>query len=96
MDIKMTKPDFEITDRNYKVRAWGNYKEDSRDALIEIQKDGEAYKEFEYPSYKIWNIAAHFRDIVDSEIAENDRGYRIAGSTGFGGVIMPNNLNIKE
>lgn len=89
------KPEFDIKDRGFRVRAW--YIEDGKgDAFIEIQKDGKVYKEFKYPAYKIWNIAAHFSDIVDGELKNNDIGYRIAGSTGFGGVIMPENIKRKE
>lgn len=62
--------------------------EPSGDALIEIMKFGEPYRRFLYPAYKIWNLAAHFSDIVDSEIAGNYHGYDLAGWTGFN-VIHP-------
>ena len=42
-----------------------------------------------YPAYKIYNLSAHFSEIVDSEINNDTRGYEIAGSMGFGGVVMP-------
>ncbi len=91
MNIKKTEPDYDIADRNFRVRAWGDYNNNG-DALIEIQKDGKPYKEFEYPAYKIWNIAAHFSDIVDSELEKSNEGYLIAGSTGFGGAVIPKNI----
>lgn len=94
MEIKNTKPDFDIKDRGFRARAWGDYDKKNGDALIEIQKDGKIYKEFKYPAYKIWNIAAHFQDIGDGELENDDIGYKIAGSTGFSGVVMPEKLPI--
>ena len=83
MDEKIA---FELEDRRFKIRAiWG----DGGESLIEITKDGQPYKKFTYPSYKIFNLAAHFSDIVDSELAKDDEGYRIAGASGFGGCVMP-------
>lgn len=85
------KPEFDITDRGYNVKAWHlkDTKESKGDARIRIRKDGKLIKEFLYPSYKIWNIAAHFSDIVDGELESSDSGYRIAGSNGLGGGVMP-------
>ena len=49
--------------------------------LIEITKDDEIIKEFLFPAYKIWNIAAHADDIVnDLEV-----GLKTASSDGLGG-----------
>lgn len=83
------KPLFDITDRGYNVKAW--YLRDTKiekgDALVEIRKNGELLKEFIFPAYKIYNIAAHFGDIVDSEIEKNTDGYQEAASTGFGGRV---------
>ena len=74
-------------DRGFTVKA--HYlAEPAGDALVEIFKDGEPYKRFRYPAYKVWNIAAHFSDIVDSEIAGDCQGYDLAGWTGFS-VIHP-------
>jgi len=50
-------------DRGYTVRA--SYLKDSQNALIEIFKDGKTVREFTYPAYRIYNIAAHFDEIVD-------------------------------
>jgi len=30
-----------------------------------VTKDEKPFREFLFPAYKIWNIAAHIRDIVD-------------------------------
>jgi hypothetical protein len=71
-------------DRGYKVKA--HYLiEPKGDALVEIFKDGELLRKFLFPAYKVWNIAAHFSDIVDGEIQNNANGYAMAASTGFGG-----------
>lgn len=91
MKIKKEKPEFDIDDRGFRARAW-HIEDGNGDALIEIQKDGKIYKEFKYPSYKIWNIAAHFSDIVDGELKNSDVGYRVAGSNGLGGVVMPQEI----
>ena len=87
-------PEFDITDRGFNVKCWyvKDTLESKGDALIEIRKNSNLIKEFLYPAYKIWNIAAHFSDIVDSEIAQNQEGYKIAGSTGLGGCIMPEKI----
>ena len=79
---------FDITDRDYRIRAyWGtkaNY------ARVTIHKGKELCKKFRYPAYKIFNLAAHFRDIVDGLEAENARrGFEIAGSDLLGGHVMP-------
>ena len=88
---KKTKPEFDIEDRGFRARAW-YIKDGKGDALIEIKKGNKIHKEFKYPSYKIWNIVAHFSDIVDGELKDSDSGYRVAGSTGFGGYVMPREL----
>ena len=59
-------------------------KPNNGDALVEIYRDGEPYRKFLWPAYKIWNIAAHFSDIVQGEIEGNFSGYDLAGWTGFG------------
>jgi hypothetical protein len=38
---------------------------------------------FLYPAYKIYNIAAHFEEIVDGELEGNDGGYRAASWNGI-------------
>jgi len=80
---KKHKPIFDIKDRGFRVRAW--YLKEKPNALVKITKnDGKLYRRFKWPAYKIFNIAAHFQDIVDGELEKtNDKlsGYRIAGST---------------
>jgi len=76
----------ENPDRGYTVKASYLKPPNAGDALIEIFKDGQRVRQFLFPAYKIWNIAAHFTDIVDSEIAENDSGYRMAAWNGIGPV----------
>jgi len=82
-------PEFEINDRGFSVTAWYllDTTESAGAALIEISKDSVLVRRFEMPSYKIWNIAAHFGDIVDSEIAKDTEGYELATSDGLGGHV---------
>jgi len=73
---------FDLTDRGFNVKAWW-FNDDSGDALVKITKDGKPYREFNWPAYKIFNISAHFRDIVDGELGKTSdklSGYKIAGS----------------
>jgi hypothetical protein len=70
-------------DRGYAVRAQYLKKPNDGDALIEIFKDGAVIRSFKYPAYRIWNIAAHFSDIVDGEIEKHDGGYRAADWNGL-------------
>jgi hypothetical protein len=72
--------------KGFNIRAyWG----EGPDVRIEIIKNGKIYKEFSYPAYKIFNLQAHFEDIVEGELQNSNEGYVIAGSTGLRGVIMP-------
>lgn len=75
-------------DRGYTVKASYLKEPNARDALIEIFKDGKPLRAFLFPSYKIWNIAAHFHDIVDGEIAGNSNGYELAAWDGISGAIV--------
>ena len=89
MKIVIDKIAFESKepDRGFTVKA--TYLTEPRgDSLVEIFKNGGPYKRFLWPSYKIWNIAAHFPDIVSSEIENNNAGYDLAGWTGFS-VVEP-------
>ena len=83
-EIKIEKEAFasKEPDRGFTVKAF--YLEQPKgDALVEIYRDGEPYRRFLFPAYKIWNIAAHFSDIVTGEIEGNFSGYDMAGWTGF-------------
>lgn len=73
-------------DRGYTMRVSYLKPPANANALVEIIKDGEKVREFLFPSYKIYNLQAHFREIVDSEIEKNDNGYRQAAWTGIGPV----------
>ena len=81
------EPAFDISDRGYRVKAWYLI-EPKGDTLIEVFLNENLLREFLFPAYKIWNIAAHFKDIVDGEIEKNASGYEIAAWNGIG--PMPN------
>lgn len=78
-------PEFDINYRGFNAKAWylKNTETTKGAALIEISHKGEIIRSFIFPAYKIWNIAAHFRDIVDGELENSDKGYRIATRTGL-------------
>jgi hypothetical protein len=67
----------------YTVKASYLKGEQKSDALVEIMKDGNVVRYFLFPAYKVWNIAAHFEDIVQSEIGNNMDGYEEAAATGI-------------
>ena len=75
---------FEFNEGKYHFKAT-YLKEPKGDALIEIFKNGEIVREFLFPSYKIWNIAAHAEDIIGGLEKESNKGLYIAGSDGLGG-----------
>lgn len=56
----------EKPDRGYTVRA--SYLKASTVAWVEIFKDGVEVRAYHYPAYKIWNVAAHFPELVDDMI----------------------------
>ena len=72
--------------RGYMFEAWYLH-EPKGSALIRISKDDKVVKEFLFPAYKIWNIAAHENDIIDGLEKESDAGLYVAGSTGLGGNV---------
>ncbi len=84
--IKIEKVAFESKEpkRGYKFKAT-YLKEPKGEALIEITKDGKLVKDFLFPAYKIWNIAAHDDNIIDGLEKESEEGLCIAGSDGLGG-----------
>ena len=59
------------------------------DGRVVVTRDGQLFKEFAYPAYKIFNIAAHWQDIVEGELQNSDEGYHAAGWDGLGGYVMP-------
>lgn len=70
-------------DRGYHVRASYLTEKHKGDALIEIFKDGKLLRSFLFPAYKIYNIVAHFSEIVDGELENSGDGYAAAASTGI-------------
>jgi len=67
---KTKEPIFDIDDRGYNVKAWYMATEGpaSVDALVEIRWQGRLIILKKWPAYKIYNIAAHFSDIVDTRL----------------------------
>ncbi len=59
---------FELEYRGFVVKAF-YLEEADQNARIEILKYGEPFKEFLYPAYRIWNIHAHFPEMVDAELS---------------------------
>lgn len=59
-------PVFDLTDRGYRVRVWRLT--DPKDALVEFDHGVENLRKYLIPAYKMWNVAAHFNDMVDAEI----------------------------
>lgn len=56
--------------RGFSVRASYLEAPNDRNAWCEVFKDGAAYKSFYCPAYRIYNVVAHFNDMVDLEIHE--------------------------
>ena len=75
---------FEGEEQGYKFKAT-YLKQPRGKALIEISKDNQIIKEFLFLAYKVWNIAAHARDIVEGLEKESEEGLYLAGSDGLGG-----------
>lgn len=84
MELLIEKMAFPLTqsDRGFQIQAF-YLQNNPGDALVEIWRDNEPYRRFLYPAYKIWNLVAHFSDIVTGEINGNYSGYDLAGWTGF-------------
>jgi len=77
---------FEKTEGGYTFKAT-YLKEPKGDALVEIHKGDELKKEFLFPAYKIWNIAAHAYDIAAGLDRGSEAGLYVAGSDGLGGNV---------
>lgn len=76
-----------IADRGFTVKAFYLREPNNGDALVEVYRDDAPYRRFTFPAYKIWNIAAHFSDIVSGELNGNFSGYDMAGWAGF--TVIP-------
>lgn len=59
----------EMPYRGFAVRA--SYLKD-RDALIEIFRRGSLWRSYLYPAYRIYNIGAHFMEMVDATIRHEE------------------------
>ena len=92
IEIEVLEEAFACKDRGFTVKAYYLREPNDGDALVEIYRDEKPYRRFLFPAYKIWNIAAHFADIVDEEIEGNYSGYDLAGWTGFGVIQGRKNL----
>ena len=91
VEIVIEKLAFEMpAEQGFTAKAF-YLKSPTGDALVELYKDGQPYRRFLYPAYKIWNIAAHFPEIVQSEIDGDNRGYDAAGWTGFS-IVQPHSI----
>jgi hypothetical protein len=85
MDYEIERIAFEgpkTPDRGYTCRV-SYLKSPKGSALIEILKENKPIRSFLFPAYKIYNIQAHFSEIVDSEIENNIDGYKAAAWNGF-------------
>lgn len=83
---------FESPDiKGYRISAWYLLHPKS-DCLVRVTKGEEIVREFLYPAYKVWNLAAHAEEIIDSEIEKNQQGYLCAGSDGLGGMVTPRDV----
>lgn len=80
--IYETKPDRGFVFRAYEIP------DSQGDALIEVERDGKVVRSFTFPAYKVWNIAAHANDIINSELHKDVDGYMAAGSNGLGGNVF--------
>lgn len=78
----------EAPDRGYSVKATYLKPPHNGDVLIEVFRENKMLRRFLFPAYKIWNIAAHFRDIVDGELENNPSGYQMASWDGISGAVF--------
>jgi hypothetical protein len=67
---------------------WG----EGADGRVVVTKDGQKIFEFTYPAYKIFNIAAHWTDIIDGELAGTGEGWLKAGWAGFDAFVLPKEI----
>ena len=72
-------------------------KAEDGDARVSIKRGDETLCEFAYPAYKVWNLEAHYDDIIDDLLGDNDgSGFAVAGSDLLGGCVMPREIASKE
>jgi hypothetical protein len=58
--------------RGFAVRASYLNEPHHADALIEIFRQGSVWRSYRYPAYRIYNIAAHFMEMVDATITKEE------------------------
>ena len=63
------RPAFAFTDRGYNVQCFYG---SAQESLIVVTRDGVPHVQFRYPSYRIWNIAAHFNEMVDNWLERSE------------------------
>jgi hypothetical protein len=81
------------TYHGFTVRA-SYLKSPKGDALIEIFWCKVPWRKFLYPAHKIWNISAHFEEIVDGDLDGHDGGYRAASWNGITPIGEPQPLQV--
>jgi hypothetical protein len=64
------KEAFKVEHKGFIVTAFYDDDPKAQDANIIVTRDGIPFKEFKYPAYRIWNIAAHWHDTVEATLAE--------------------------
>jgi hypothetical protein len=79
--------------KGYSCNAWYLEKPNHAHALIEISKNDKVIRSFTFPVYKVYNIYAHFEDIVHTEMynsippfvrnPRHSNGYQMASWTGL-------------
>jgi hypothetical protein len=57
----MSEIEFDVSQGPWRVT--GSYASEDN---IAIYRDGEHFRTFTYPAYKIWNIPAHLADLIES------------------------------
>lgn len=72
----------------YNIEAWYLKQPNGGNALIYIFKDGKVLREFLFPAYKIYNLQAHFEDIVEGEKRNSASGYEAAAWNGISGAVV--------
>lgn len=88
----MKNLDFDIIEGDYRLTAEDDPM-DKRNSIIKIYKKEKLIKTMNWPAYKIWNIPAHAKDIVEGLESENDSGLKMAGNNGLGGNVYRESKN---
>lgn len=62
------------------------------DARVTIRNGPTVVREFLWPAYKVWNIAAHAEEIIEGEIVRCNDALAHAGSDLLGGGVVPRDI----